>query len=389
MTSAKLAVWLKREGDAVDEGEAIAEVETDKASVEIPAPTSGILTRIVIPAGTDNLQAGDLLAVIGARDSSDPPTLPESPPTPMPAVEEPTPVRHDALFARTEPAGADTVPATPLARRMAAIVGLDLRVIERDPGVRLGKADVEREIARRGSPRLPPGSASAPFREVPLSPMRRVTAARLRQSKQEVPHFYLQADCVVDRLMELRARLNAARDGTALTVTDFFIRAAALALRKVPEANASWTDAGVRVYERADIAVAVSTPHGLITPVIREADRKGLESISREMKSLSERARAGQLQPAEYGTGTFTISNLGMYGITSLYPIINPPQSCILGVGTVESRPVAVDGRVSVGRVVSCTLAGDHRALDGVDGARFLAALRGYLEDPFSMILAG
>jgi pyruvate dehydrogenase E2 component (dihydrolipoamide acetyltransferase) len=287
---------------------------------------------------------------------------------------------------------------------MAAIAEIDLAAIAGlENGRRIGKADVEREISRRrGGPtprptaqpasaqsaagNSPIASTPAGFEDTPLSAMRRVTAVRLQQSKQTIPHFYVRIDCVLDALMELRARVNANGMAGKLTVTDFVVRAAALALRRVPEANSSWIDTGVRVYDRADIAVAVNTAEGLITPVVRDADRKNLETISRELKALSERARAGRLQPAEYSGGTFTISNLGMHGVTSLYPIINPPQSCILGVGAVEERPIVIGGQLAVGRVLSCTLAADHRALDGATGARFLTELRRYLEDPLSMV---
>jgi pyruvate dehydrogenase E2 component (dihydrolipoamide acetyltransferase) len=428
MTAAKLAVWLKREGDSVTEGEPIAEVETDKASMEIPAPASGVLKKIEIPAGTDDLHAGDLLAVITDRvpgqsaeghDEPQPSTGGPTRPPEEPRATDLLARSHESSAIPTRAAGeradprrtADvprrSVAATPLARRMAEMAGIDLAALEPEIGRRIGKVDVERAIVSRTGavrPRAsqPPvdrassmtiagtfaGPAPAPFRDVALSPARRVTAVRMRQSKEEIPHFYLHIDCNVAALMDLRERINTGGHAR-LTVTDFLIRAAALALRKVPEANASWSETGVRVYDRADIAVAVSTPQGLITPVIRGADGKSLDTISREMKALSQRARAGQLQPAEYNGGTFTLSNLGMYGVTSLSPIISPPQSCILGVGAVEPRPIVIDGQVTVGRVVSCTLAADHRALDGDTGARFLAALRRHLEEPFSAIFEG
>jgi pyruvate dehydrogenase E2 component (dihydrolipoamide acetyltransferase) len=228
---------------------------------------------------------------------------------------------------------------------------------------------------------------SPPFREEPLSAMRRVTAARLLQAKQTIPHFYLQVDCRADELLDLRARLNAAASDVDVTITDLVVRAAALALRKVPQANSSWAENAIRIYDRADVAVAVATPAGLITPIVREADRKGIGVISRELKALAERARSGQLMPAEYTGGTFTVTNLGMYGIQSLYAIVNPPQSCILGVGAVGQRPVVRAGQLAVGSVMTCTLSADHRAIDGAMGAELLAEFRRMIEEPLLLLV--
>jgi pyruvate dehydrogenase E2 component (dihydrolipoamide acetyltransferase) len=411
MISAKVAAWLKKEGDFVAEGEPIVEVETDKASVEITAPASGILDRINVPAGTENVNVGAVLARIrqGAEPSAPPP--PEPPP---PAVRSAEPTLRDRPIAREEldPAPSVAAPAidpherivaTPLARRIAAIAQIAIEDIAPERGQRVRKADVEREITRRRGPQTPQtlptvgtatptpfepsiGLGSGPFQDKPLSAIRRVTARRMQQAKQTIPHFYLQSDCRADELLELRARLNA-RNGQKLTLTDFTVRAAALALRRVPDAGAAWIETGVRVFEHADIAVAVATPEGLITPVVRDAGRKGIEAISREIKLLSERARAGRLQPAEYSGGTLTISNLGMYGVTSIYPIINPPQSCILGIGAVEQRPIVSNGQLAVGHMFSITLAADHRALDGAVGAEFLREFRTFIEDPLSMVM--
>jgi pyruvate dehydrogenase E2 component (dihydrolipoamide acetyltransferase) len=217
--------------------------------------------------------------------------------------------------------------------------------------------------------------------------MRRVMAARLTEAKQTVPHFYLQIDCNVDALLEARARIREADSELTLTLTACVVRAAALALGKVPLANSTWAETAVRVYDSAHIAVAVNTSAGLITPVIRSAETKGLAAISRELKGLTGRARAGELRPEEYTGGTFTISNLGMYGVTSLYPIVSPPQSCILGIGAAVERPVVRDGAVTVGTVMSCTLSGDHRAIDGATGAELLAEFRRLLEHPWLLMV--
>jgi len=212
--------------------------------------------------------------------------------------------------------------------------------------------------------------------------MRRVAAARLQEAKQTVPHFYLRIECAADAVLEFKTRVNAHSDELKVTLTDIIVRAAALALRKVPLANSTWADNAVRVYDSADIAVAVNTPTGLITPIVRRADRKGLAAISRELKALTERAREGKLKPEEYTGGTFTVSNLGMYGVESLYAIINPPQSCILGIGAAVRRPVVRGDQVTIGTILTCTLSADHRAIDGATGAELLAEFRELIEQP-------
>jgi len=423
MSSAKLAVWLKREGDPVTAGEPVVEIETEKTNVEIEAPVSGVLQKICVEVGTD-LQIGQLLAVISegqahatpatARAETEGPELIASKREEPASAEvaRPAPIAAPAQAA-PHPADQPTAPrsdrgilATPLARRMAAVTGLDLAAIPgTGPRGQVVKSDIERVLRDQrgsGSPmagpaqnRLIPAARahghelhvpSTAFTERPLTAMRRVTAERLLKAKQTVPHFYLQIDCVVDGLLDARSRINAASD-VKLTITDFVIRAAALALRKVPLANSSWADNAIRVYEAADIAVAVATPAGLITPIIRDVDRKTLGTISRELKALSERARLGQLKPNEYSGGTFTVSNLGMYGVGSLYAIVNAPQSCILGVGAIEQRPVVRDGELAVGRVMTCTLSVDHRAIDGATGAEFLATFRPLVEEPWMLLL--
>ena len=409
MTSTKLGIWLKQEGDTVEAGEPIVEIETDKTNVELEAPASGVVHKIHVKAGTDGLETGALLAVISEAAEGAP---------------------HDTAVVATEPAGSDggktsgaedaappaeapptaapTPPrtvesaaaASPLARRMAAVASLDLSAIRgTGRGGRIGKADVERAITEQRPPTPTDVSvsggpttmtiqtrdlaiAAASFYEQPLSTMRRVTATRLQQAKQTVPHFYLRMECTVDAVLELRTRINEQSPDVKLTLTDIIVRAAALALRKVPQANSTWADNAIRVYDAADIAVAVNTPMGLITPIIRQADRKGLGAISQEMKALTERARHGALTPEEYTGGTFTISNLGMYGVESLYAIVNPPQSCILGVGAAVKRPVVVGDELAVGTISTCTLSADHRAIDGATGAEFLAAFRMFIEEP-------
>ena len=411
VTSAKLGVWLKREGEAVVAGEALVEVETDKTNVEIEAPASGVLQEIHVPAGTDGLETGTLLAVIADDGDAHAAAEPEAADGASPPPDEAVPERRASPALAAGDAEPDAAPAaasspgpaaSPLARRMAVAAGLDLGQIKgTGRGGRISKSDVERVLAAQApravaqpvatrAPRvaeLPPAAAPAGFREEPLSAMRRVTAERLQAAKQTIPHFYLSVDCSMDAALQLRAAVNAHDPDLKLTVTAIVVRAAALALRQVPAANSAWTGNGVRLYDTADIAVAVDTPTGLITPIIRQVDRKGLRAISQELKTLSARAREGALSPEEYTGGTFTVSNLGMYGVDSLYAIVNPPQSCILGVGAAWRRPIAKGNGVEVGTIATCTLSADHRAIDGVAGAKLLGALRTFIEEPALLAL--
>jgi pyruvate dehydrogenase E2 component (dihydrolipoamide acetyltransferase) len=391
MTSAKVAVWLKKEGDKVKNGEAVAEVETDKTNVELESPSAGVLQKIHVQAGT-NAAVGDLLAVIGeaagkssgeeARGNGAAAAVASAPPPAQPPVAT-TQAKHAESHEPARPLSIDpSANATPLAGRMAALAGLDLSTL-RTSGGRVTKADVDRALK---------GSAPAPaparaFEDARLSPMRRVTAERLQHAKQTIPHFYLQVDCKVDDLLGARAQLNARQSDVKITINDFIVLAVSRALRKVPAANSGWIDDGVRVFESVDIAVAVNTPKGLITPIVRDVQSKTLIVVSRELKDLVERARQGKLKPDEYQGGTFTISNLGMSGVSQITPIINPPQSCILGVGAVEERPIVKDGQVTAGQVMNCTLAADHRAIDGATGAELLAEVRRLLEQPASLLL--
>ncbi len=306
---------------------------------------------------------------------------------------------------------------SPLARRMAAQAGLDLAALKGSgPGGRIVKADVDAALASpqrpaaapaarpapaaapvAAAPAAAPAPASAiagniPHHVVPHTTMRKVIARRLTESKQTVPHFYLTVDCELDALLKLRADLNAKSpekgDGAfKLSVNDFIIRAVALALRKVPAANASWSDEGTVMYDAVDISVAVAIPGGLITPIVKSADQKGLAQISIDMKSLAAKARDGKLKPEEFQGGTFSISNLGMFGIKDFAAVINPPQGCILAVGAGEQRPVVKNGALAIATVMSCTLSVDHRVVDGAIGAEFMAAFKKLIEDPMTMLL--
>lgn len=426
VTSVRLSLWLKQVGDRVETGESIAEVETDKTNVELEAPVSGVLQAIHVAAGTDGLEPGTVLAVIAASSpvEADAASAPDTVPAVTAASQPGTSVEPDAtpdeVSAVASSAGPDpsvegdpTVPgsasATPLARRMAAVAGLTLAGIAgTGPDGRITKQDVDRRLGGRttispaagdaageASPGRPvdpvmdatPGPSTGPSHDEELSALRRVTAMRMQQSKQTVPHFYLRMECPGDAALALLASAKQHRPDRAPTLTDLVIRAAAFALRKVPRANSAWADGRVRIFDRVDIAVAVNTPTGLITPIVQAADRKDLAAIATETRGLVSRAREGQLRQDEYVGGTFTISNLGMYGVESLYAIVNPPQSCILGVGAVVSRPVAVGRDVRVGQVMALTLSADHRVIDGALGAELLAAIRDHLEQPGLMMV--
>ena len=430
VTTVKFGAWLKEEGDRVEAGEPIAEVETDKTTVELEAPTAGVLSDLCVAPGADGLEAGAVLGRIASAGGEPDGAATVPPPaaaTVEPADEAPEPAGEAPAAAADAPAVRDESPAvtgetpaaTPLALRMVAVAGLDLSAVRAaDPDGRIRKADVDRVLAeRRGAPgdgstsagdagefSAPapvaavarpgspaeagvPAAAEAPHHERPLTAMRRVTATRMQQAKQTVPHFYLRTECRVDGALRLLAAAKRRFPDAPPTLTDLVVRAAASALRAVPEANSAWVDGAVRVYERVDVAVAVATQQGLVAPVVREADGMDLGAIARETRALAARAREGRLAPAEYAGGTFTISNLGMYGVESLYAIVNPPQSCILGVGAATRRPVAEGDGVGIGSVMACTLSADHRVIDGAVGAELLRAIKSRLEQPGLMLL--
>ena len=395
MTEGTLARWLKHEGDAVTPGDVIAEIETDKATMEIESVDEGVLGKILVPDGAEGIAVNTTIGVL-LEDGEGADALAEFKPAAPPAVEpmpatpsaEPTP---PAAAAGARPAHGRVI-ASPLARRMAAQAGIELSSLAGSgPNGRIVKADIEANRAK--APAKPAQPAPAPSTEgdyelIPLTTMRRIVARRMVESKQQVPHFYLTMECEIDALLDLRRRLNDQADGRyKLSVNDLVIKAAAIALRKVPAANAAWSDEGIKRYNSVDIAVAVALEDGLITPIVRRADAKGLEAISTEMKSLAERARAGKLLPEDYQGGTFSISNLGMYGVKDFAAVINPPHGCILAVGAGEPRPVVKDGALAIATVMSCTLSVDHRSVDGAVGAQYLAAFKALVEDPLTMLL--
>jgi len=413
MTEGKIARWLKKEGDTLISGDVMAEIETDKATMEMEVVDEGILHRIIAAEGA-TVAVGAAIAVI-AEDGEDVPAdyQPEAgepatataqhevaPAQSPPVVAAPAPlVREQAV-----PGPAGRIKASPLARRLAGQKGINLAAIAGSgPNGRIVKSDIEQAM-RRG---LNIGGAATtmplPVRPLPAGPlpyhedeferiensmMRKAIARRLSESKQHVPHFYLSLDVAMDRLMDLRAQLNAAVDGAfKLSVNDFIIKAVARALADVPAANAAWTDTHTLMHKHAHISVAVAIDGGLITPVIRFAEQKSIVDISEEVKELAGRAREGLLKPAEYSGSTFSISNLGMYGIAQFAAIVNPPEGAILAVGATEERVAAENGAVLVKKMMTLTLSCDHRVVDGAIGAEFMAALKKHIESPASVLI--
>ncbi|MGB0934672.1 MAG: pyruvate dehydrogenase complex dihydrolipoamide acetyltransferase [Alphaproteobacteria bacterium] len=410
MEEGNLVKWVKNEGDTVESGDVIAEIETDKATMEVESIDDGILGKIIVPAGTDNVPVNKLIAVILEEDE-DASALEGISEDDAPAPAAAQPQQAQAEEQQQQPAEVVEMPAqaaasgstervfaTPLARRMADQAGIDIGSVQGSgPRGRIIKADIESYSG--GSASTAPAARPAPstitrdggmpsYQHIPVSGMRKVIAQRLTESKQTVPHFYLTIDCAVDKLMAMRKEINESLEDGKLTVNDIIIKACAAALMKVPEANASWFGDHVRQYDAADVAVAVAMDGGLVTPVVREADRLAMTDISGIMKDFVERGRAGKLQPEEYQGGTFTLSNMGMYGIKHFEAIINPPQGCILAVGSAAKTPVVRDnGDIEVDTIMSCTLSVDHRVIDGSVGAEFLNAIRTYIQNPMLMLV--
>lgn len=397
MTEASIARWLKKEGEAVKVGEFLVEIETDKAVVEFEAEEDGILGKIMAPDGSQNVKVGQVIAMLlkPGEDASAPVQAAKPAVASQPVqVTQPAAVAASAAPA-SAPAPAPTVAsasgrilASPLARRLASERHVDLAGIRGSgPNGRIVRLDIEAAGASAPIPAPAVAVAGAAYQEVPNNSMRRMIAKRLVEAKQTIPHFYLSIDCNIDALLALRRGMANGPEGVKISVNDFVIKAASLALRKLPGVNASWTEAAIRRYLSVDVSVAVSTPSGLITPIIRNADQKGLGEISAEMKELAERGRLGKLAAEEYQGGGFTISNLGMYGIREFAAIINPPQSAILAVGAGEQRPVVKDGALAIATMMTCTLSSDHRVVDGALGAEYLAAFKKLIEQPLTMLL--
>jgi pyruvate dehydrogenase E2 component (dihydrolipoamide acetyltransferase) len=431
MEEGKLAKWHVKEGDKVSSGDVIAEIETDKATMEVESIDEGTIGKILVPEGTEGVKVNAVIAVILTEGESTADVK-----TPAPAAgpaKAPEPAKAEAPAPVTAPAAAAPAPAapkpaaapaangarvfaSPLAKRLAKEAGIELNAISGSgPHGRVVKSDVEAAKSGRAPLKAAPASATAAsggaalaggmskaqvlalypegsYEIVPNDGMRKVVAARLTEAKQTIPHFYLSLDCRIDALLEAREQINAAaplKDGKPtykLSVNDFVMKAWAAALMKVPTANATWAGDSILYHKHADVAVAVAVPGGLFTPVVKACDTKSLRQISEEVKDLAGRARSKKLSPAEYQGGTSSVSNLGMYGIKNFQAVINPPHGTILAVGVGEERVYAEKGQVKVANFMTVTLSCDHRSVDGALGAEVLAAFKGLIENPVMML---
>jgi pyruvate dehydrogenase E2 component (dihydrolipoamide acetyltransferase) len=435
MEKGNLAKWLKKEGDKVKSGDVIAEIETDKATMEVEAVDEGTLAKIVVPEGTQDVPVNELIAVLAgdgedvkaagasagsAKSAAQPPKAEAPAPKPVAAAPAPAPAAAaPAPGAAPQPAapasqanGHGRIFSSPLARRLAKEAGIELgRIDGSGPHGRIIARDVADAKSGKGlkAPTGAPSGASAlapsmsdkqilalfepgSYEIVPHDGMRRTIAQRLTASIQNVPHFYLTIDCDIGRLLDAREQINAAAPKDKekkplykISVNDFVIKAMAVALQKIPNCNVSWSEGGMIKHKHSDIGVAVAMPGGLITPIIRKAETKTLSTISNEMKDFAARARARKLKPDEYQGGTTAVSNLGMYGIKDFTAVINPPHATILAVGTSEERPVVRGGKIEIAQIMSVTLSCDHRAIDGALGAELIGAFRQLIENPVMM----
>jgi len=443
MEKGNLAKWLKKEGDKVKSGDVIAEIETDKATMEVEAVDEGTIAKILVPEGTQDVAVNDVIAVLAgdgedvkaaagagaakpAASSPPPQKAAEAPaaakpaPTPAPAA---APAAKTTAPAAPAPQAAAPAPQTnghgrifssPLARRLAREAGIELaRINGSGPHGRVVARDVEEARSGKGlkapgaapaiAPAIAPGMSDQQIRAlyedgsyevIPHDGMRRTIAQRLTASVQTIPHFYLTMDCNIGLLVEAREQINAAapkdKDGKPaykLSVNDFVVKALALALQRIPNANVSWTEAGMLKHKHSDVGVAVAMPGGLITPIIRKAETKPVSVISAEMKDFAARARARKLKPEEYQGGTTAVSNLGMYGIKDFTAVINPPHATILAVGAGEERPIVKNGKIEVAQIMSVTMSCDHRAVDGALGAELIGAFKMLIENPVMMVV--
>jgi pyruvate dehydrogenase E2 component (dihydrolipoamide acetyltransferase) len=437
MEEGNLAKWLVKEGDEVSAGDVIAEIETDKATMEVEAVDEGTVAKIVVEAGSEGVKVNAVIAILaeegedlaeaakgasgGGAAKADAAPAPKAETAPAKADTPTTDKAPEAPAAGPAPkADGERVFASPLARRIAREEGLDLKKIDGSgPHGRIVKRDVEAAASGGGAKtdsaaQATAAASPAPKSAMPSGPsdeqvlklfeegsyelvkhdgMRKTIAKRLQESKQTIPHFYVTVDCELDALLKLRAELNASAPRTEdraaykLSVNDMIIKGLALALRDVPDANVSWTDEAMVKHKHADVGVAVSIPGGLITPIIRKAEQKSLSTISNEMKDLGKRAKERKLKPEEYQGGTTAVSNMGMMGVKHFAAVVNPPHATILAIGAGEQRPVVKDGALAVATVMTVTLSTDHRAVDGALGAELLQAFKGYIENPMSMLV--
>ena len=418
MKEGNLATWIKKEGDKIKAGEVIAEIETDKATMEVEAVDAGILAKIIVPAGTENVAVNSLIALIIEEgetlesiknyqikqpENNKPNNNQEANKTSGQSHNQansnqenkPSSIENSSINLVID--NSHKIKASPLAKRIAENNNLKLSTIAHlgsGPFGRIVKDDVLNAL--KSKPNLALGVNRNPqeFTTVKNSNIRKVIARRLLESKQNIPHFYLSCELNIDKMLEVRASMNSVADIDSnekpvykISVNDLIIKACAMSLNKVPNANSSWSDESLLLFNNVDISVAVAIEGGLITPIVKNADQKSIVEISSEMKLLAKKAREGKLQPEEFQGGSFSISNLGMYGIDNFSAIVNPPQSCILAVSRAVERPIAVNGLIKVANMMNITLSADHRCVDGAVAAEFLKALRNFIENPILMLL--
>ncbi|QCS24351.1 pyruvate dehydrogenase complex dihydrolipoamide acetyltransferase [Rickettsia parkeri] len=399
MTEGNLARWLKKEGDKVNPGEVIAEIETDKATMEVEAVDEGILAKIVIPQNSQNVPVNSLIAVLSeegeektdidafiAKNNSVSPSPKTDANLPKPhenianVEEQVTVIKHDA----------SKIFASPLAKRLAKMRNIRFESVKGSgPHGRIVKQDILSYTPNTAHNKIVSRNPEE-YRLVPNNNIRKIIAKRLLESKQTVPHFYLSIECNVDKLLDIREDINkffSEDKSTRISVNDFIILAVTKALQEVPNANASWGEDAIRYYNNVDISVAVAIENGLVTPIVKNANQKNILELSREMKALIKKAKDNKLTPEEFQGGGFTISNLGMYGIKNFNAIINPPQSCIMGVGASAKRAIVKNDQITIATIMDVTLSADHRVVDGAVGAEFLAAFKKFIESPVLMLI--
>ncbi|MFT8307100.1 pyruvate dehydrogenase complex dihydrolipoamide acetyltransferase [Acetobacter malorum] len=405
MTEGTLARWVKAEGEKVAIGDVLAEIETDKATMEVEAIEDGILGRILVPEGTHEIAVNTPIAIMVSEGEAVPEAgavTPQKSTPPAPAAQPATAPEGSAPASAPaatpvapvgQPATGKRIIASPLAKRVASQKGLDLsRIKGTGPNGRIVRRDVDNAAAQTTAVPATAAAEASTSRTVPHSSMRKVIARRLSEAKSTIPHFYVSADVELDALLALRSQLNAASpdegpDAFKLSVNDMLVKASAIALKRVPNVNASFTDQAMILHDNVDISIAVSIPDGLITPIVKHVDQKSLKQISQETKDLVKRARAGKLKPEEFQGGTFSISNMGMFGVRDFSAIINPPQAAILAIAAGKKQPVVKGNELAIATVMTVTLSVDHRVVDGAVAAEWLSAFRSVVESPLTLVL--
>ncbi len=382
MTQGNLVKWHKKEGDIIKSGQLLAEIETDKATMEVEAVDEGILAKIIISEGAQDVAVNSVIAILAQKGedvvlASQMIVEKSNESVVFPLKEEPS-IPNTQIHHATQ-TDSNRIIASPLAKRIAKNNGIDLTKIQGSgPRGRIVKADIEN---------YKPIQAQLDYIDMPLSNMRKVIAKHLSESKQNTPHFYLSVECNMDKLLDLRTQINKSLEDIKISVNDFIIKAFSVALSQNPDANVMWMDNSLRMYSGIDLSIAVAIEGGLITPIIKNTHKKSLKEISLEVKELAQRAREGKLRPEEYQGGSMTISNLGMYGVEEFSAIINPPQSGILAIGKAVQKPIVINGEIKISSMLKATLSVDHRAIDGAVGAKLITDLKQNIENPLSLLL--